>query len=214
MRSPTQFLPRPGVKGSGGSCSLDRSGRAGFMLSSSSIKPAPDTGGARRRAPPRSQAMRRMGFNMVDHGAWLDSIRHPPQSLSTAEKRGRAIQPSIDQDDHCYLKGRMQPHNNGRSDHAVHGLDLASCPCHLSPGHQPDLACCGTERDPRRDLHPSADSDRHRKCTDTRRSGQGQDLIQWIRMGHSPAGAAPKSPKGRIKQHASQPRLHCYNDSN
>ena len=22
--------------------------------------------------------MRRMGFNMVDHGAWLGSIRHPP----------------------------------------------------------------------------------------------------------------------------------------
>ena len=26
--------------------------------------------------------MRRMGFNMVDHGAWLGSIRHPPKSFA------------------------------------------------------------------------------------------------------------------------------------
>ena len=57
--------------------------------------------------------MRRMGFNMVDHGAWLGSIRHPPQSLWVAQRGGGAIQPTIHQEDHCYLKNRMQPDNNG-----------------------------------------------------------------------------------------------------
>ena len=36
-----------------------------------------------------------------------------PQSLCTEERGGGAIKPSIDQYDHCYLKGRMQPQNNG-----------------------------------------------------------------------------------------------------
>ena len=49
--------------------------------------------------------MRRMGFNMVDHGAWIGSIRHP---LMVAP-RARAIQPTNHQDEYCYPKGRNQP---------------------------------------------------------------------------------------------------------
>ena len=37
--------------------------------------------------------MRRMGFNMVDHGAWLGSIRHPPHADSGAG----GIQYTVDQ---------------------------------------------------------------------------------------------------------------------
>ena len=57
--------------------------------------------------------MRRMGFNMVDHAAWLGPIRHPPCSFRMAERGVGAIQATLDQDEHCYLKGRTQPDNNG-----------------------------------------------------------------------------------------------------
>ncbi|QNJ23058.1 hypothetical protein SynMITS9220_01765 [Synechococcus sp. MIT S9220] len=36
-----------------------------------------------------------------------------PRSLCTPEREVGAIQPSIPQGDHCYLKCRLQPHNNG-----------------------------------------------------------------------------------------------------
>tara|TARA_B100001059_G_scaffold236102_1_gene284744 strand:- start:1108 stop:1446 length:339 start_codon:yes stop_codon:yes gene_type:complete len=48
-----------------------------------------------------------MGFNMVDHGAWIGSIRHPLLD----DPRAQAIHPSNHQDKCCYLKSRNQPND-------------------------------------------------------------------------------------------------------